>query len=380
MIISLFFDKITYNYLNKQFPDQIKIFKDKESAKKEKERLHRLELQRIENQRIRESEERREDNEWELNENCPLEGLKAYALLEWLADTGDVEVKTNEDIIEIQRINDEIERIQAEDDADENVRTDLLNDIDNLEEERDELEKKIDVYDIVPIGEFYELTKFVVLNSNLEDREYAVGDEQEIDGAARENIESLIDDIGYEGFNQNFVKDYIDEKAVKEYAKDFYEDDINNYPESYLDEDDRQLSDSQEEEIRILKRKISQINSLIEQLEDQINNENDDIEERIDELNDEITDIEIEIEDIEKSPDGDWPSDLIEEKIDELVNNVDVEDFINEHGLNINNFIDKYDFIRGVIDIDGYGTINSYDGNVDEVTILNTLFYVMRIE
>lgn len=369
------------NYLNAQFPEQIKIFKDKVSAKKEKERLHRLELQRIENQRIRESDARREDNEWELNENCPSEGLKAHALLEWLVDTSDVEVKTNEDRIEIQRITDDIERKQAEYDADENVRRDLLDDIDDLEEERDELERKIDVYDIVPVGSHYDLTRFVVLNSpDLEGREYAVGDEEEIDDAARENIEQLIDDIGYEGFRPGFVRDYIDEEAVMDYARDFYDDDVNNNPEVYLDENDRQLSDSQEEQIRILKRKISQISSLIEQLEDQINDENDDIEEQIDELNDNITDIESEIEDIEGEPDGDWPSHLVEEKVDELVDNVDIEDFMNEFGLDVNDYIDKDKFIKGVIDADGYGSINSYDGNVDEVTVLKILFYIMRIE
>jgi len=370
-----------HNYLNAQFPEQIKIFKDKESARKEREKIRRLELQRIENQRIRESEERREDNEWELNANCPLEGLKAYALLDWLVDTSDVEVKTNEDRIEIQRITDEIERKQSEYDADENVRRDLLDDIDDLDEERDELERKIDVYDIVPIGDYYDLTKFVVINSpDLEGREYAVGNQSEMDDTAYNYVEQLIDDVGYEGFRPGFVRDYIDEGAVMDYARDFYDDDVNNNPEVYLDEDDRQLSDSQEEQIKILKRKISQINSLIEQLEEQINDENDDIEERIDELNDDISDIESEIEDIESDPDGDWPDHLIEEKIDELVDNVDIEDFMNEFGLDVNEYIDKDKFIEGVIDADGYGTINSYDGNVDEVKILDTLFYVMRIE
>jgi predicted nucleic acid-binding Zn-ribbon protein len=289
---------------------------------------------------------------------------------------------TNEDKIEIQRITDEIERKQAEYDADENVRRDLLDDIDDLEEERDELERKIDVYDIVPIdGTYYQLTNFIVLNSpDLEGRVYAVGDEEEIDDAARENIEQLIDDIGYEGFRPGFVRDYIDEEAVMDYARDFYDDDVNNNPEVYLDENDRQLSDSQEEQIRILKRKISQISSLIEQLEDQINDENDDIEEQIDELNDNITDIESEIEDIEGEPDGDWPSHLVEEKVDELVDNVDIEDFMNEFGLDVNDYIDKDKFIKGVIDADGYGSINSYDGNVDEVTVLKILFYIMRIE
>jgi hypothetical protein len=43
--------------------------------------------------------------------------------------------------------------------------------------------------------------------------------------------------------------------------------------------------------------------------------------------------------------------------------------------------VDKDAFIQGVIDADGYGhTINSYDGNADEIYINDTLFYVMRID
>ena len=50
-------------------------------------------------------------------------------------------------------------------------------------------------------------------------------------------------------------------------------------------------------------------------------------------------------------------------------------------GLSWSHYVDKDEFIQGVIDADGYGhTINSYDGSADEVYVNDELFYVMRID
>ena len=50
-------------------------------------------------------------------------------------------------------------------------------------------------------------------------------------------------------------------------------------------------------------------------------------------------------------------------------------------GLNWEDYIDKDDFIQGVIDTDGYGhTISSYDGNANEEYVQDQLFYVIRID
>ena len=61
-----------------------------------------------------------------------------------------------------------------------------------------------------------------------------------------------------------------------------------------------------------------------------------------------------------------------------LNNFIDYDDFSKVEDL-YNSYIDKDEFIQGVISADGYGnTLSSYDGNVEEVTINNQLFYVMR--
>jgi len=147
------------------------------------------------------------------------------------------------------------------------------------------------------------------------------------------------------------------------------------------------LSDEQQEEISILNSRIKQTQTLIERLENEVDGEDEDddneTQEKIDELTERIEEMESEITDIEEDPSGDFPEDMITEKIDELVSDVkhDPEGFMETFGLNWEDYIDKDDFIKGVIDTDGYGhTISSYDGSADEVYVQDKLFYVIRID
>ena len=385
------FEKITEainQYMETEFAEPLKIFRDKELAKKEKDRLRKLELQRILDRKTQEANERRLNGEWELNDNCPDVGLKAHALLDWLVDTSDVGALTNEDRIEMQRLRDEIERLQTQYDNEEDANTDLLDEISDLEDELTELEEKIDVYNIVPNGGHYDLQAFEVINSDdLEGREYAVGDEDETKSSCYDYVEGLIDDIGYEGFNGSFAQDYIDTQYVKDYAYDFYYDDVYQNPDSFFDDSERGLSKEQEDMILQYNTRKERIEMMISSLEDSLSNTEDEdeisnLEDKVNELNDEISDIESEIEDIESSAEGDFPDDLIEEKAQELANDAADEpmDFIRELGLDIDNFINKDDFIEGVIDADGYGnTLSSYDGNADEVDIEGITYWVIRL-
>lgn len=382
------FEKISNSineYLESEFADQLKIWRDKEAAKKERERIERLKIQRILHQREEEAQERRLEGEWTLDENCPEEGLKAHALLDWLVDNNDVDVWTKEERDEVIRLQNEIERLQSEYDNSEDVQTELLDEISDLEDEIEQLsENKIDVYNIIPTGSFYDTTEFEVINAGLDDRRYAVGTEDEMQSSCESSVENLIDDIGYEGFNSSFARSHIDVDAVVSYAENVYEDDVRDNPEVYLDENERQISDQQREKIEILKMRISQTEELISNLEEHLDGPNsEEIEEKIDEYQDMISEYESDIEDIENSPEGEFPDEMIEEKVQELVDDVrsDPEYFMNDYGLNWADYVDKDAFIQDVIDTDGFGhTLNSYDGNADEVTVQDELFYVMRID
>jgi hypothetical protein len=385
------FDKVSESinqYLEQEFAEQLKIFRDKELAKKERERLARIEQQRILDRKTAEANERRLDGEWELGPDCPDVGLKAHALLDWLVDTSDVSALTNEDRVEIQRIKNDIERLNAEYDAGEDADTSLLDDISDLEDELTELEEKIDVYNIIPVGGHYDLQSFEVINSaDLDGREYAVGDEDEIKSSCYDYVEQLIDDIGYEGFSKGFAEDYISQEQVKDYAYDFYYDDVRDNPESYFDENQRELSKEQEDRILQYNTRKERIGMMVSSLENQISDmededEIDELQEKVDELNDELDEIDTEIEDIENDPEGEYPDDLVDDKAEELAKDAayDPMDWLKEMGLDIDNFIDKREFIEGVIDADGYGhTLSSYDGNADEVTVEGTTYWIIRL-
>jgi len=371
-------------YIKTTYPEQVKIFTDKELAKKERERLERVRIAQVLRRRQEEAQVRRANGEWDLPDTDET-GLKANALLRYLISEGDVEVMTNQDRGEIARIENEIDRLQSEYDNDGEARQDLLDEISDLEDELTELQNKIDVYNIIPTGRYYDASEFEVIGApELEDRRYVVGDENEMETSSYEYLEQLLDDIGFEAFRPEFVKQYIDEDAVISYAEDLYNQDVYDSPDSYLDDSERMLSKQQEEKIKILENKIEKYSELVSKLEGELDGENDeDIEERIDELNENISEMESEIEEIKDDPEGDFPDDLLEDIIERRLEDVkyDIEGFMNDWGLEINNYIDRDAFIKAVVDEDGYGTtLNGYDGSADEIEVEGETFYVMRID
>lgn len=391
------FDSPNYNkiidsideYMNTQYQEQIKIWTDKEEAKKEKLKLEKLRKERRQRQLRNEAEERKLDNEWQLGPNCPIEGLKAHALLNWLVDTSDVEILTIQDETKLQALLDEKSRLELEITQDEEKKQEIIDRIDEIDEEIYDLNEKVDVYDIVPNGnDYYYLDEFEVLKvPSLEDRRYVVGTENETQRSAEEYVENLIDDIGFRGFNKSFVMNFLDLDKIQEEAEEIYYNDVTDNPDVYFDDSQRELSERQEENILILEKKILLLKNQIEkfsELED-LDNKNDEynITNQIDEIETQIDELENEIEDIKSEPDGDFPSSIVDEKVRELVNEAteNPEFYLNNLGLSYENYIDRDEFIDGVIEEDGIGhTLNGYDGNADEVYVQDILFYVMRID
>lgn len=317
-----------------------------------------------------ESEYRREEREWELGPDTPEIGLKAYALLDWLRDNGDVDVRTPEQTEQLQKLKLKLEELENSENADED-------EVIELQSEIDELDDAIDVYDIIPSGSHYEMDEFEV-PSVLSGRRYAVGTEDETRESARDACQSLIDDVGVKAFNPSFARSHINESKVEDEARSVYENDVYENPDSYLSDGDRNLSRTQEGEISVLKKKIRQAQDTIEILKELGNTQS-----KISELEDMIDDFEIEIDEIEDSPDGDFPDEKIEEKVDDLVQSAveDPEYFFNELGLDWEEFVDVDELIEDAIDSDGEAHfINSYDGTSDEIEVNGIRFVVMRID
>ena len=372
-------------FLNEVYPEQVKIYADKVAAKKEKERLENLRIQRELKEKRDAAQDRREEGEWGGRyEDMYDDALKAHALLNYLDSYESVEVMTSEDQAEITRLELEIDRLDQEYDNTEDPEPDLLDQKSELEDELEELKNKIDVYNIIPTGTFYNCDEFEVIDAGLNDRRYAVGSEDDMERSSYDYLDNLIDDIGFEGFNKNFAMGYLDTEAIVAYAEEMYDYDVRESPESYFNEDEKELSSQQEEDIRVARLFIERAEEQIAILEDKLDGDNDyDIQEKIDELNELIESHEEEITEIEENPDGEYPENLIEDKVNELVKDVeyDPEDFMEMYGLEWDRFIDRDEFIKGVVEADGYGqTLNGYDGSADEVKVGDKWFYVMRID
>jgi len=288
-------------------------------------------------------------------------------------------VKTPEDKSEITRIENEITRLQAEYDNDEEVRGDLLDEISELEDELTELDAKMDVYNMLPTGD-YVLKEFTT--TEFQGR-WKVGDSDDTEREAVRYVKDMLDDVGYDGYNESFVMEHFDDDSFRVYLKDFFEEDVYNNPEVYLDDSDKELSRSQEARIVELKQMVSNLESERDSLDD----EDEDYSDEYDRMGDEIDEANNEIEEIENDPDGEYD----EYKLDSIV-----ADKISEHRYDAkefydnflggddfsgwatsNGFIDEDDFAQAVVDADGYGTIlNNYDGSEENVSFEDETYYI----
>jgi len=240
---------------------------------------------------------------------------------------------------------------------------------------------EVSISDIEHRGSYYDTDEFEV---NGVDGIFAVGTEDEMISSSTQYLKDYIDEMGYEGFSESFLEQFIDEDEVAEYARDFYDQDVYDSPESYLDESKRMLSSQQQEQLDIFEMRKDRLGRSIEQFLKGLGGENDEwYRGKIKELEGIIEEYDVEIEMIKSDPDGGFPEELVSQVIDDNVREVkrNPMQFIEDFGLEVSNFINRREFIQEVIDTDGYGhTLNRYDGNADEVFVDGDLFFVMRID
>lgn len=382
------------SYLNSTYAEQIKIWSDKNAAELERQRLNR-EREATRLARVRaEQQERREADEWNLEEcgNCD-EAAKANALFQYLISENEIEPITEEEKLQLESLRNELEELETIYDNAENPEelTDIVDRISEIEQEIEDIESKQDIYEIIPGGySHFGLTMFEHGGAD-----YAVGTESETEEAAKEAVKNILDDIGIEGFNGGFVENFIDEDEVENYIRNFFDYDVRENPDVYLDDEYKELSRSQEKEIIELQEEERNVHQQIQSLQEEKNNlddESEDLEEEIDEkiseFEERISEIDDEIEQIKDNPDGDYSEEGIESMIDEMVSDYtrNPENFVSNYigteymeWLKDNNMIDEDAFIDGIVDSDGYGTtLGTYDGSYDVVNVQGTDYYVMR--
>ena len=356
------------NHFGVKFEERIKQEKELQAKRlsrneemRERERLRRI-------QQGIEAQQRRENDEWN-PENTDARGLAANALKEWLIEEGEWEGETKEDL----RGQLEDLRSQMENDpdviADPNGEKaqDYGMDMNNIE---DAIEEAESVYDIIPLYDYYGMYEFEYGGA-----EYAVGNDEAADEAAIERTRSLIDDIGYEGFNPGFMEYYVDGDQVADYAEDWFWDDMSEAPEDYLDDDDRELTQHSKDEIEKINEEIGRLQEDLEELDSDV--EIEVTQDRIDELEERKEDIKMDDDNYEYTEEA--KDEYVERRMDEVRN--DPVGFLRDFGMeeSIKDFIDEDDFIEGVIESDGRGhTLSSYDGVENEVSFDDEWYYIYR--
>jgi hypothetical protein len=322
----------------------------------------------------------REEDEWNLS-NGDETGEKAHALFDNLVNNGEIEPLSEEDIEKLTILRRKLQDLEQEyeglDDNDERA-YELQDAIDETQSEIDELEENnVDVYMMYPQPRYthYGLQQFEVLIPGFKNNEYTVGTEEEMDDAALQYAKNYIDDVGAEGFNESFIEDYLDVDAIVNMAEEDYEYQIRDYPDSYFSDDDYELTSEQEQ-------RIEQLESQIEDLEIQQNELDtdredydelyEDFQNHIDALQEELDSIEVDTEPTEE---------MIENKVYELVRDVkrDPLDYLKNYGLPIKEYIDEDALAQGLVDSDGWGVMNGYDGQYDSEEVNGVTYYIMRV-
>ena len=320
-------------YVNDNFQREINIFKDKEAAKLERERLRKVAERRRVAQLRAEADERKEEDSWNLENEPDQEGEYANAVFEIMVDNYGVSV----------------------------------------DEEEGE-----SIYDLIPSQySHYDLPTFEWIGDDDTGITFAVGTWDEAWQAAKEYMEGLWDDQGTDGWSNSFIESHIDENEVREYFYDMFEDDVNNNYESYFDTDELPLSDQQESQVAKLKEEAEELDEITKNVDDIYNEDEVELaEDRWNEINDEITDIE---SDPEGEPTYEQIEDMTNSRVDDAM--YDMMASMTDYGLDISDYVDKDALFESAIDSDGVGnSLGSYDGVDNEVMIGDTWYHVFRTD
>ena len=344
-----------------------RIAREAKWARRRREREQRLEQN---------STERRENDEWELGETGTV-GTMAHALMEWLIDEGEWNDMKSE-IADIQsQIEDMMSAMQNDPEVIEDPNgeraQDYGSDLNNLYEEIDVLKGEAnDVYDI----RYEEFEHYGLPAFEYDGAEYAVGDDDMADSAAYDQIDNLIDDIGYQGFSEGFMEYYVDGDLVAEDFEDMFQNDMEDNPEDFLDDDDMELSDYSKEQLEAMDDQIGEHRFEL----DDTSNESDreylvgQIE-ALEEAKEETLEDEDNYEYTEDAKDNYVRGRMGEVRDDPVA-------FLQDYGYGTDTwdrYIDRDRFIEGVISSDGRGNgLSGYDGVENEVSLGDGWYYIYR--
>jgi len=215
---------------------------------------------------------------------------------------------------------------------------------------------------------------YLWLGSKNFESEYVVYEGDKIYDAAKEHLESLIDDVGFDAFREYVWESHIDEDYVRSYLHEDYDEYVRNNPEDWNIK--KELTNQQKQYLEIHQANIDRLNQKLE--------EGGLTDEEVEEIENDIYDYEQLMEDINENPEGEYNEQEIEDTIEGMVedNMDDIFNLLRGRGYDntaLLDFVDVDAAIDYVIRSDGYGhTLNGYDGTENEYNINGEDYYVMR--
>lgn len=273
----------------------------------------------------------------------------------------------------------------VENGEDESERTEALYDYlieegipDRIEYE-DGTENEEDKYFIYPngsgsygVGKQYEW----IGGDSLSPTYYDVYTSDELDLAALQYVENLVNDVGMDAFRSWVWEDGVDSEKWEEWLIDFYEETVYDDPEGYNVE--KELSNEQA-------RQVNQMNNTIANLTKKLEDPNLSDEEK-NKIKTKIYGLTNIIEEIAEEPEGDYDDDSIRDTAksmaDEFEN--DILGFIDHFGFDkkfLMDFVDLKKVTETVVNSDGYGQLLSSSGEeAFEANINGTWYFVIPLE
>ena len=215
---------------------------------------------------------------------------------------------------------------------------------------------------------------YLWLGSKNFESEYVVYEGDKIYDAAKEQLESQIEESGFDTFREWVWENHIDERYVRDYLYEDFSEYVRQDPEGW--HINKELTDQQKRYLEIHQANIDRLNQKLE--------EGGLTDEEVEEIESDIYDYQQLIDDINENPEGDYNEQEIEDTIEGMVddNKDDIFSLLKDRGFDNQDLLDFVDVdaaIDYVIRSDGYGSVlNSYDGTENEYTVNGNDYYVMR--
>ena len=322
---------------------------------------------------------RRDDGAWDMTKKDDNYTILANALWSFLVRTDEVHELTEDDKEQIAQLEAELVELNKKYDESDSVEEgeEIYDKITEIEEKIEEIkEDKGDVYNLSPAGSHYGFETFRVLGLDVSyNDEWSIATEDEADKSLKEYWENYIDDMGAEGFREDYIRWHIDEDKVRELAESDYDYIVREEPDSYFSEDDFDNS-AIEQQISDLEDEVYDLEAELRTIEDSDSDEYNQLQELIDSKNEQI-------EKLEDSKMTEPTEEMIEDKVRELVDDAlrDPYDYLKNMGFDsrsIFDFVDKEKMADDLSSSEGLGSMNPYNNDYDTFEFNGEEYVIMQ--